>query len=188
MPDNAKKKLAEMGAGEVAAMAVEKAADSVAGKVAGKVGGAMVQPAIWAISGEQPDAVDIGLWGGGLFASGPAGWALLGTGAIKAMVDGSNADKLEEVKRSEPQKYRPGIQIWDDYSTFPSNRAAETMKIASLGGVTWQHPNGLWVFIQDATGKLVCDYQPAVYKEKYFPKLPLDKGAGGRFRWTSASK
>ena len=54
---------------------------------------------------------------------------------------------------------------------------------SSKGGTAWEHPNGLWVYITDARGLLVCDYRPVVARKIYQPLLPLRPAGRESFRW-----
>lgn len=59
--------------------------------------------------------------------------------------------------------------------------------IAGKGGVAWQHPNGLWVYLKlEENGKevLVCDYKPKKATKIPGPDLPL-RLQGKRFTWRS---
>jgi hypothetical protein len=42
-----------------------------------------------------------------------------------------------------------------------------------LRGVAWRVGPATWVYIKDALGRLVCDYQPANAYTIYAPDLPL---------------
>lgn len=162
----------------IASMGLESMGKSAAGK--------LVSPAVWALdwaaNDQAPDAVDIGLYGMGLIG-GVVGIAAAGTGIVKALVDDDTNRKLETIRAAEPGKFRAFIHPCVDYGF--SGQGINAMTIASEGGTAWEHPNGLWAYIVDATGKLVCDYRPAVAERIYQPLLPLRPTGGGKFRWHS---
>ena len=166
---------------EIAALRMEEVlGEAGAGKRVAKIGGALVQPAVWATTEDAPDAVDVGVWVAGLFA-GPAGWAALMTGAFKALLDGHTAERLAHVRASEPKHLRPGILPVTKFSTLTGDTNT-ALRIAMKGGVAWEHPNGLWVFLRDAKGGLVPDHDPALMRRKVGPKLPMEPAPGGGFR------
>lgn len=168
----------------VAAFVVEKAIGGTRGSVAGLA----VQPVVWAVTGTGPDAGDAFIYGVGA-AGAAAGWILVVpatiTGIVKAAVDDYVGGLVHEAKQDEPDAVRGGIYGTDDYGFWASNNHITAMTIASYGGVAWQHPNGAYLFIKDASDTLICDYHPKSYKKLYRPVLPL-KMNGDRVLWTSA--
>jgi hypothetical protein len=163
--------------------------------------GAAVQPAVWlvqyAANGSTPDRTDVGLYSMGVGSSalqslgygGPFGAiAAAGTSLVKGMVDDHTAELLKAVRASEPAKYAKGI--------FPVEHAGKGSRgsitaslIASSGGVAWQHPNGLWVYIANKDTRTgdwlpVCDYRPRKARTVYLPLLPL-RPKGDGVAWTS---
>lgn len=145
--------------------------------------GSLVSPAIWVLKGKAPDAVSFGLWGVGLIGDGLLGAAAAATGVVKSLVDNETDKELAAVRAAEPRKYAPFIKACVHYDY--AGQGINAMTIASRGGTAWEHPNGLWVYITDATGKLVCDYRPAVATQIYQPLLPLRPTGDGKFRWHS---
>ena len=59
------------------------------------------------------------------------------------------------------------------------------MTIAGKGGTAWLHPNGLWVYLIDASGKLVVDFEPKTAVKIYQAKLPLEPLKTGGYRFSS---
>ena len=167
----------------VAAFAVERAIGGVRGGVAGLV----VQPVVWAATGSGPDAGDAFIYGVGA-AGAFAGWILAApaavTGVIKAAIDDHTASLVAEARLDEPEAVRNGINCVDEYSFAASGGYIQAMTIASYGGVTWKHPNGVWLFIKDANDLPVCDYVPRRYSEICRPVIPLQRN-GDRVTWTS---
>ena len=153
-------------------------------KVAGKIAGAVVQPAVWvldfAANDAPPDGTDVSLWGLSL-VSGPVGWAAAATGILKGAVDDRTRHLLEQARAAEPQERRKFMSACADYGWSGQGINAQT--IASKGGTAWEHPNGLWVYITDARGLLVCDYRPVVARKIYQPLLPLRPAGRESFRW-----
>lgn len=176
----------------VSAFSVEYALDgkiSMSGGLSrGGVGGLFVQPVVWAVTGNGPDAGDAFIYGVGC-AGAMAGWVLAVpasvTGIIKAAVDDYVGGLVAEAKRDEPEAVRGGIYGTDDYSFWSSNNHITAMTIASYGGVAWQHKNGAYLFIKDASDTLICDYHPRSYKRLYRPVMPLRRN-GRRVAWTTA--
>ncbi len=168
----------------VAAFAVERAIGGARGSVAGLA----VQPVVWAVTGTGPDAGDAFIYGVGA-AGAAAGWILVVpatiTGIVKAAVDDYVGGLVAEAKQDEPAAVRGGIFGTDDYGFWSSNNHITAMTIASYGGVAWQHPNGAYLFIKDATGTPICDYHPQSYQQLYRPVLPLRMN-GDRVLWTGA--
>ncbi|WP_439522265.1 hypothetical protein [Marivita sp.] len=168
----------------VAAFAVERAIGGTRGGLAGLV----VQPVTWAVTGTGPDAADAFIYGVG--AAGVAGGAILAipatiTGIIKAAVDDYVGGLVAEAKADEPEAVRGGIYGTDDYGFWAANNHITAMTIASYGGVAWQHRNGAYLFIKDATDTPICDYHPRSYQSLYRPIIPL-RPNGDRVAWTSA--
>jgi len=167
----------------IAAFMVERAIGGARGSVAGLV----VQPVTWAVTGQQPDAGDSFIYGMG--AIGAFAGALIAipaaiTGVIKAAVDDHTAALVEEAKADEPEAVRGGIKSVSEFSFWASGGDIESYQIASYGGVSWRHPNGVNLYLEDAAGALVCDYVPRRYAMLYRPNLPLRRN-GDRFAWTS---
>ncbi|GAB1260589.1 hypothetical protein [Aurantivibrio plasticivorans] len=164
----------QTGSGTVASIGLEMTGKTVAG--------ALITPATWALNyasdGSKPGAVDALIYGSG-FLSTPAAIA---TGVLKAAVDDDLNAKLSEVKRTDNQKFR---SFFKACSHFAGNSPQiNAMNIASKGGTAWKHPNGLWVYITDAKGQLVSDFQPRLFTEMYQPDQPLKVGANGGFKWS----
>lgn len=176
----------------VAAFSVEYAVEgkiSMAGGLSrGGAAGLLVQPVVWAVTGTGPDAADAFIYGVGAVGA-AAGWILAVpatvTGIVKAAVDDYVGGLVAEAKQDEPEAVRGGIYGTDDYSFWAANNHNYAMTIASYGGVAWQHPNGAYLFIKDATGTPICDYHPQSYRQLYRPVLPLRMN-GDRVLWTGA--
>lgn len=158
-------------------------------KIGQKVAGKLLTPAVWAmnyaVNGATPDKIDVGLAGFGLMG-GAAGPAAIVTGIVKAVFDDDMAAKLKVVRLDEEPKFRTFIIPCYNYSAAPPRISA--LNIASQGGTAWQHPNGLWVYIRDAQGRLVPNFKPNRFKQTYRPVWPLQSMGGGKFRFTSISK
>lgn len=90
--------------------------------------------------------------------------------------------KLVEVQRREPPKLAAYIKNCYHYGSAAA--AINAQIIASEGGTAWLHPNGLWVYITDAYGRMVKDFKPSVYVVIYQPKEPLVR-KNGKFVWGS---
>jgi hypothetical protein len=189
---NVGKEISQTIASETISKGLEAAlkAKDVAGATlkAGLVG-ALVQPAVWVVSGKAPQPGDIPLWGLGTavsLAGGLAGSAVtFATGLVKAAVEDHEDKEIATAVQKEPEKYRPFITSVRNYGA--SGRGIVAMTIASHGGVTWRVGKATWVYITDAKGRLVCDYKPAFAYEIYGPDLPLRivgrKGGKMQFRW-----
>jgi hypothetical protein len=149
-------------------------------KVGQKVAGVMVTPAVWlfnyAFLKAKPDSVDLGIYATGFLSAG----ASTAVGLLKSHVDDSMNKKLVEVQRRESPKLAPYIKNCYHYSSAPASINAQA--IASEGGTAWLHPNGLWVYITDAYGRMVKDFKPNVYVVIYQPKEPLVR-KNGKFVW-----
>lgn len=158
-------------------------------KVGQKIAGKLLTPAVWAMNyaanGVTPDKVDVGLAGFGLMG-GAAGPAAVVTGIVKAVVDDDRDAKLKVVRLDEDPKFRVFIQPCYHFSASPPRISA--MTIASLGGTAWQHPNGLWVYIRDAQGRLVPNFKPNRSTQTYRPVWPLQSMGAGKFRYTGKGK
>lgn len=133
--------------------------------------------------GPETDAVDVSLWGLGLL-KGPLGLASVATGFIKAIVDDHTHRRVAEVKSAEDKTITAGIRPTVAYSML-AGAAINAQTVALRGGTAWQHPNGVWVYLQDSKGRLVCDYEPRVAKVVYQPHLPLRPVGNGTFKWSS---
>lgn len=161
------------------------------GKLVGGAAGALVQPAVWVLSGKAPQPGDVGLWGLGTVASLALGTigsvASIGTGVVKALVEDNEDRIIATAVAHEPAQYRPFIRSVRNYGA--SGRGIVAQTIASRGGVTWRVGPATWVYITDANDRLVCDYRPAHAMEIYGPTLPLRivrRDSGGiRYRWSS---
>lgn len=184
----------------LAAMAVEEVLESglnAAGRVAartatiaGRAGGIAVQPAVWVATGATPDALDMALYAVGSAAT-AVGAAVVGVaagavGVAREVFEGEIDRKLAVARLTEPKPHRRFIDATSRYSggSGPETNAA---RIAQRGGTAWQHRNGLWVYIVDATGRLVCDYEPADCLLIKYPRIPLQRQGTG-FRWADGSR
>lgn len=158
---------------EVAAFSVSRAlGDGLRGGVAGLA----VQPITWAVTGNGPDAADAFIYGSsavgavaGMLVAAPG----IVTGIVKNLIDDHNDTLLEEVRADEPRAVRNGITKADNFSFFANMNRAQAGIIAGKGGVCWQHPNGLYCYLEDSEGLPVCDYMPQVWKALYKPYMPL---------------
>lgn len=166
------------------ALSTGAASQGVARRFGGVAGNA-VQPVVWVLdaraNGNTPDKVDAGLWVFGLFGGIASGAAFV-TGLVKAFVDDNTRQKLEEVRRSEPAARREFIHACVNRGG-QGRQFNNAMKVAMQGGTAWKHPNGLWVFITDAAGRLIVDYEPQQADEILGPTLPLKEVRGG-YQWT----
>ena len=148
--------------------------------------GAIVQPLVWAVQGNTGDVADKGLYAVGLICL-PLALAAGGAGLLKGYMDDDVLQKLAEVRASEPVRWAKGIVPAAEFhwNEMPDINA---QRIAAYGGVAWQHPNGLWVYLKPKNnGKLVsvCDYRPRVAKKILGPELPLRPAGGRQFIWRS---
>lgn len=167
---------------EIAAFVVERAVGGTRGTVAGL----LIQPVVWAVSDDSPDAADafiyavggVGAFAGSLLLSVPA----LVTGGIKAYVDDQHDELVEQARLDEPEAVRSGIHSVKDFSFFSSSSHNEAMAVASAGGVTWQHPNGAQLYIKDASDNLICDYHPRRFVRAFMPHIPVRLN-GTAVRW-----
>lgn len=132
--------------------------------------------------GPDSDAVDASLIGLGLLG-GPVGLAATITSFVKAVVDDDTRRRVAEVKAAEDKTVVGGIKATTSYS-MAAGAGINARTIASRGGTAWQHPNGVWVYLQDINGLLVCDYEPRVAKNIFQPLLPLRPVGNGRFKWS----
>lgn len=166
-----------------------KAKDVAAPGIKAGLAGALVQPAVWILSGKSPQPGDIPLWGLGTIVSIAGGaigsGATIVTGLVKAAVEDHEDKEIAAAVQKEPEKYRPFITSVRNYGA--AGRGIVAMTIANHGGVTWRVAKSTWVYITDAKGRLVCDYKPAFAYEIYGPELPLrivGRRAGKvEFRW-----
>lgn len=145
--------------------------------------GALIQPAVWAIQGNTGDAADKLLWL--LGAIPPLGLAAGIVSVWKGLMDDDVIQKHAEVVASEGSYLRDFIFPTATYKWGASGILPQ--RIAQDGGVAWQHPNGLWVFIkaeQQGKMKLICDYKPKNAVKILGPELPL-LWTGAGFAWRS---
>lgn len=177
----------------VAAFSVEYALEgkiSMAGGALSKGGaaGLLVQPVVWAVTGNGPDAGDAFIYGAGVagaFAGAILAIPAMATGVVKAGMDDYVGGLVEQARQDEPAEVRGGIYGTDDYGFWAANNSITAMQIASKGGVAWKHPNGAYCFIKDASDTLICDFRPAKYTEIFRPVIPL-KVNGDNVIWTGA--
>jgi hypothetical protein len=179
----------------IASITLEKGIEAAAkaagmprlGKVAGTVAGALVQPAVWLISGKAPKPSDIATCGTGVWAGlafgGLGGAASAGAGVVKFLVDDRVDARIRKAVAKEPERYRPFITSVEGHGWAGTRTLA--MNIASDGGTAWRIEGNTWVYIKDARGRLVCDYEPASALEVYGPDLPLriSKRRGGELKY-----
>lgn len=167
------KNLIQTTGGAVASIGLEQVGKNVAGS--------LITPATWAVNraadGSKPDAVDVGVWLGGL-VSAPA--AII-TGTMKALVDDDTARKLALVRSNEPLKYARTISPCSDFGF--SSPSINAMTIASKGGTAWVSVVGLWVYIIDSRGNLVADYEPSTFVTMYRRCKPYRRRTNGGFDW-----
>gem|GEM_PF-1681992 len=172
---NVGKEVSQTIVSETLSRGLEAAIKSGVGKAAGVGAGALVQPAVWVLSGKAPQPGDIPLWGLGTvtgIALGTIGSvATAVTGVIKAAVEDHEDGIIANAISREPAKYRPFITSVCNYGA--SGRGIVAMTIANHGGVTWRVGPATWVYITDAAKRLVCDYQPVFAMDIYAPVLPL---------------
>jgi hypothetical protein len=161
-----------------------------AGKAAlGNTVGALVEPAVWVLSGKPPQPGDVALWGGGTVVGllgGPIGTAAVAiTGLVKGLVEDHEDGEVAAAVAKEPEQFRPFIKSVRNYGA--SGRGIVAMTVANHGGVTWRVGRATWVYITDAKGRLVCDYRPAFAYSIYGPELPLRivgrDGGKIQYRW-----
>jgi len=152
-------------------------------------GSLVVDPAIWLYNGSGPGAADVAIWLFGAAATltkstigSPAGIA---ANIAKAAIDNINNKKLQEAMRGEPFEKAPYMDLCTNYPFWSNGAMIDAMAIAEAGGVAWQHTNGYWVYMKDASGRLVCDYEPKIYTKVFCPVLPLEPNGKGGFRWTT---
>lgn len=177
--------IASMAAGDIAR---RTAARSLGAQAAGRVGGVaglIVQPAVWVVTGTTPDALDGAIYTAGAIGT-AIGVAALGIAAaavdfVRGGVNDEIARRLENVRRSEPRRYRPFILPASRYSAFGPG-GSEPGAIGGDGGTAWKHPSGMWVYITDARGRLICDYEPRMATEIIRPIQPLST-RNGAVRW-----
>ncbi|MCR9157851.1 MAG: hypothetical protein NXH80_11430 [Rhodobacteraceae bacterium] len=175
----------------VAAFCVEYAIEgkiSMAGGALSKGGaaGLLVQPVVWAVTGNGPDAGDAFIYGAGVvgaFAGAILAIPAMATGVVKAGMDDYVGGLVDQARKDEPSEVRGGIFGTDDYGFWAANNSITAMTIASKGGVAWKHPGGAYCFIKDASDTLICDFRPSKYTEIYRPVLPL-KLNGDKVLWT----
>ncbi len=145
----------------------------------GTAAGAVVEPAVWVLSGRAPHSGDVALWGMGTVLSAAAGAvgsvASAATGLIKAAVEDHEDRLIERARQHEPERYRPFITSVRHYGGW-AGRTIEAQAIASRGGTAWRVAPSVWVYITDALGRLVCDYEPAFAFEICTPAMPLRIG------------
>lgn len=165
------------------------AGKGVLGKAAGPAG-ALVQPAIWVVSGKAPQPGDIELWGVSTIVSLFGAITLpatLITGFAKAGVEDAEDGQIALAASKEPEQYRPFIRSTRYYTAAGRYQAAQA--IAVHGGVAWRvTTDGVWCYITDAQGRLVCDFQPSHAYEVMGPDLPLrilkyDYDGAPLFQW-----
>jgi hypothetical protein len=141
----------------------------------GNTAGALVEPAVWVLSGKAPQPGDVALWGGGtvvgILGGVIGGVAVAATGLIKSLVEDNEDKIIAAAIQAEPAQVRPFITSVRAYGT--SGRGIVASTIASHGGVAWRVGPATWVFIRDAKGRLICDYKPKFSYETYGPVLPL---------------
>lgn len=190
---NVGKEVSQTIASETISRGLEAAlkAKNVAGAgVKAGLAGALVQPAVWILSGKAPQPGDIPLWGLGTIVSLAGGaigsGATIVTGLVKAAVEDHEDKEVAAAVQKEPEKYRPFITSVRNYGA--SGRGIVAMTIANHGGVAWRvSKTSTWVYIADAKGRLVCDYRPAFAYAIYAPELPLRivgrKAGKLQFRW-----
>lgn len=133
--------------------------------------------------GSESNSIDAALIALGLLG-GAAGVAGTVTGVVKSIVDDSIHRDLAEVKAVEDKLVVSGIKSTTDYSKL-AGASINAQQIANRGGTAWQHPNGIWVYLMDGKGRLVCDYEPRVAKTILQPLLPLRPTGNGEFKWTA---
>lgn len=154
------------------------------GKLGGFAASAIVQPLVWAAQGNTGDAGDKMLYALGLIP--PLTVAAGLVGIWKGRMDDQVLDKLAQVVADEPSEYAKAIYPAATYG-WTGQGSILAQKIAKDGGVAWQHPNGLWVFLKlEKDGKTIlpCDYRPRNAVKILGPELPLN-WTGNGFIWRS---
>ena len=156
-------------------------------KMGKSVAGNLVTPAVWALNyavqGKVPDGTDIGIYLVA-FTSSMAVPATIATGLLKSAVDDDIARKLRGVRQGiQNSEYRPYV-IPCSYYAY-SAPYFNAMTIASKGGTAWLHPNGLWVYLIDGSGKLVVDFEPKIAVKIFQANLPLEPARSGGFHWST---
>lgn len=154
------------------------------GKLGGFAAGAVVQPLVWYMQGNTGDAGDKVLYALGLIP--PLTVAAGLVGIWKGRMDDDVLDKLAEVTADEPPELAKFIFPAATYG-WTGQGPILAQKIAQDGGVAWQHPNGLWVFLKfERNGKIIhsCDYVPKNAAKIWGPELPL-RWLGTGFSWRS---
>ncbi|WP_237215383.1 hypothetical protein [Falsiroseomonas oryziterrae] len=198
VPGSAGKEVAQTIASESLSFAVENTikfgGEAVVGKgLGGAVGGtagAFIEPAIWVLQ-DQPvpkeDKIKWAVTAAPGVAAGPFGMvAGAVTGVFKGVIDGMEDDYVNQARAREPEARRDFIRSVRFWDAGGSELVARS--IAEHGGVAWRVSRAAtWVYIADATGKLVCDYKPSFSYEIYKPDLPLRftgrDTRGMRFMW-----
>jgi hypothetical protein len=153
------------------------------GKLGKFLAGAVIQPLVWAYQGNTGDDWDKILYGLGLIP--PLTVAAGIVGVWKGRMDDDILKKLAEIQAAEPRHLEKLIFPTATYSWSPP--AINAQRIASRGGVAWQHPNGLWVYLKmqrHSKDVLVCDYKPKVAAKILGPELPL-RPIADQFVWRS---
>ncbi|MFC3152276.1 hypothetical protein ACFOEK_14670 [Litoribrevibacter euphylliae] len=147
--------------------------------------GNLITPATWVLNygaqGSTPSAVDVGIYGSG-FISGIAGMAV---STLKAIVDDDINQKVQAIRLQQLAKYRPYILPVQSYGSSSPFIIAQT--IASNGGTAWQGQNGQWVYLTDAKGRLVIDFEPQSALRVMRPKYPFERASNGKFIYCSTS-
>ncbi|GAA3943751.1 hypothetical protein [Litoribacillus peritrichatus] len=145
--------------------------------------GNLITPATWLLNykvqGNTPSAVDVGIYASG-FLSAFAGAAV---STLKAYMDDDINKKVYAISQQQEPKFQPFILPVQNYGVNPP--FIEAITIASHGGTTWQGKNGQWVYIVDAKGNLVLDFNPLDAVKVYRPDFPLVKSSDGKFNYSS---
>lgn len=154
-------------------------------KIGQQVAGKVLTPVVWslnyAVNGVTPDKVDVSLFGVGLLG-GAAAPASIATGIVKAVVDDDINHRLKVAHNSEKIEMRSHIRPCYHFGVAPPQINA--MKIASMGGTAWQHPNGLWLYITDARNHHIPNFKPKSAVQIYQPVWPLQSKGDGKFKFT----
>ena len=155
----------------MAAIGLEKAGNKIAGN--------LVTPAVWvanyATNGNVPNSADLTIYGSG-FISAPVGIVV---GFFKAIMDDGVNQKVDEIRIKQDIKYRKYIHPVQKYGNNSPYIVA--LEIATRGGTVWQGHNAQWVYITDANGKLLIDYEPKGASKVIRPVYPFDV-ENGKFR------